>query len=270
MTLVQKRPGGWHINYLGWSGFHIHRVGDQHQFIDPPKGTCFPIQKPICIFITHGHPEHLGGTLDFLRDARVSQPVTVVASQTVCSYLQAQTRQEKVTFSIATPGQFHRQAQSVGFEVFQWQHMPLLPPGVGPAFRHIYQIIRGYRAAWRILKMTMAGPKGAGAMLGYVLHLDDESSVIVYGEGLHRRCRADAVAEIGRRVPGATILVAAEPEDCAELPQLVKASAASEAILYEPHRHWRDVFSLPHADLEALQEAVSRIGVSTNIAHPAR
>ncbi|NOZ42119.1 MAG: hypothetical protein GXP02_02990, partial [Alphaproteobacteria bacterium] len=60
--------------------------------------------------------------------------------------------------------------------------------------------------------------------------------------------------------------VASEPEDFAELPRLIAASGADEAILYEPHRQWRDLFSLPHIDLKALQKAIEDTGISAKIA----
>ena len=159
------------------------------------------------------------------------------------------------------PGQKQDLAPGSSFEVFQWKHMPLLPPGLGAAARHIFHILRHFRAAWRIIRMSLNGPRGPGEMLGYLLRLPEGTNIIIYGEGLHRHSRIEDVATIGRKIPDATLMVATEPEDFAELPQLVVASGAARAVLYEPHRTWRDIFDLPHADLQALQKTMSAAGI---------
>lgn len=258
------------MDYLGWSGFHIHRPGshntDGHElFIDPPKGTSFPHEAAITIFITHGHPEHLGGTIDYLRGISMGQITTIIASDTVCQFLSKECRRTKVDFINVTPGQKHTLVTDISFEVFQWQHMPLLPPGLRAAARHILHILRRLPTAWRIIRMSLHGPKGPGEMLGYLLRLPEGANIIVYGEGLHRRSCTEDVAAIGRKIPGAVLMVASEPEDFAKLPQLVAASGAAQAILYEPHRLWRDMFNLPHADLPALQKEMSAKGILAKI-----
>lgn len=255
----------WTVAYLGWSGFHIRNSKNCHVFIDPPKRTSFPKDTAITIFITHGHPEHLGGTIDCIRQGGAELPITVIASETVCRYLSGECRRGAVDLIDVRPGQKQVLLSDIGFEVFQWQHMPLLPPGLGAAARHIFHILRRFPMAWRIIWMSMRGPKGPGEMLGYLLHLPDGKSIIIYGEGLHRHSRAEDVTAIGRKAHDATLMVASEPEDFSELPQLVAASGAARAILYEPHRLWRDIFDLPHADLQALQRAVSAKGIPTKI-----
>lgn len=263
---VSISSSGWNMDYLGWSGFHIHRSDcDQHLFIDPPKGAAFPAQAHITIFITHGHPEHLGGTLDYLSGINTDQRCTIIASETVCRYLSDVHGRGEVDFKEVKPGQKYELISDVSFEVFQWQHMPLLPPGLAAAARHIYHILRRFRVAWRIIAMSLHGPKGPGTMLGYLLHLSGDANIIVYGEGLHRHSRIEDVAAIGLKATAATMLVASEPEDFADLPQLVSASGAAQAVLYEPHRPWRDIFDLPHADLQALQKTISDSGTTAVI-----
>jgi len=256
----------WKIDYLGWSGFHIHHAGADHIFVDPPKGTAFPRDAEVTIFITHGHPEHLGGILDLIRKGTAGPGVRVMASPTVCRYLARQNLRTDVTFHAVKPGAQKILDPAIGIEVFEWRHMPLLPPGAGAAVRHVLHILRRWPDAWRVIKMSLRGPRGAGKMLGYLLRLKGDRDFIIYGEGLHRRTAIEQVAAIGQRAAGATLLVAAEPEDFAQLPQLVAASGASEAILYEPHRPWRDIFSLPHVDLTALQAAVAAAGVKATVA----
>ena len=251
---------------MGWSGFHIYRPeihGPEslHIYIDPPKGTFFGNEGAITIFITHGHPEHLGGTVDHIREIATEQISTVIASETVCQYLSGECQRDKVRFINVKPGQEQTLVADIGFEVFQWQHMPLLPSGFRAAVRHAFSILRRFRVAWRIIKMSIHGPKGPGEMLGYLLRLPEGVNIIIYGEGLHRHSRVEDVAAIGRKAPGAMLMVASEPEDIAELPQLVVASGAAQAILYEPHRLWRDIFKLPHVDLPALQKKVSALGI---------
>ena len=265
---MRINSSNWNMDYLGWSGFHIYRPHypeNQHFFIDPPKGTSFPEEATITIFITHGHPEHLGGTLDYIKEVPTNQDANIIASTTVCQYLSGECMRSRVNFINVKPGQKYILVPDISFETFQWKHMPLLPPGLRAAAHHVFQILRRFRVAWRIIRMSLHGPKGPGEMLGYLLRLPENTNIIIYGEGLHRHSREEDVKAIGNKATDATIMVATEPEDFAELPQLVAASGAAQAVLYEPHRPWRDIFDLPHADLQALQKTMSAAGVTAKI-----
>ncbi len=259
-------PLAQQMTYLGWSGFQFNISENCHIFIDPPKGTVFSEKADIIIFITHGHPEHLGGTYDHVRTAGQGRDTTIIASRVVSGYLAKKCCRDGVNFITVKAGQKSTLPPDIAFEVFSWRHMPLLPPGFGAAVRHMVHILRGLPLAWRIIRMSLAGPRGAGDMLGYLLRLPGDRNIIIYGEGLHRHTHIGDVRAIGRTAPGATLLVATEPEDIAELPGLVVASGAACAILYEPHRPWRDMFELPHADLPALRKLLSDVGISAGIA----
>jgi len=241
---------GPEITYLGWSGFHMSGPGRSAVYIDPPKGTAFQ-DVPTVVFITHGHPEHLGGVLDLLRCGNASS-TTIVASGVVCRYLRRQCADPGVRFEQVTVGSFFADGTGVRAEVFAWRHMPLLPPGIKPACRHVWRLLRGWRKAMGIIRMMLAGPRRAGEMLGFVLSAGDNMPVIVYGEGLHRRTRLGEVRAVAGAFEQACLLVAVEPEDVAALPWLLRASAARFILLYEPHGNWRDGFGMPRADLRAL------------------
>jgi len=252
------------IDYLGWSGFSIEQKSGPKIFIDPPKGTSFEGEK-IIILITHAHPEHLGGTLDHIRSTGCEKPTIIIASATVCAFFKKQCLNKHVEFITAQPLETLTAVKDCQITPFEWTHMPLLPPGFNAAIRHIWQIIKGYKHTLNILKMSLKGPIGAGTMLGYTLKLADQN-IIIYGEGLHRHCKVEDVTKIGAIAPAATILVASEPEDINELPGLIYASGAFQAILYEPHRPWRDLFGLPRINLRSLQKQVADMGIHARIA----
>jgi hypothetical protein len=255
------------ITYLGWSGFRIRAPGGARIFIDPPKGAQPPEGGTNIILLTHGHPEHLGGALCHLRHGTGAGRTVVVASPALCRYLAARDVARAADFLPAEAGGRLRLADGVDVEVFGWRHMPLLPPGPGAALRHIGRVLAHPRIAWRIVAMAATGP-GAGPLLGFRLRLENGAAVIAYGEGLHRRCALGEPAAIGRRAPGATLLVAAEPEDAHVLPDLIAASGAARALLYEPHAEWRDAFSMPRADLAALRRASESHSVAAHIVLP--
>ncbi|MBT5187026.1 MAG: hypothetical protein HOH19_01690 [Kordiimonadaceae bacterium] len=265
MQSGNKNFSDWKIKYLGWSGFCIHNNDDTHIFIDPPKGTYFPPEVKIIIFITHGHPEHLGGSLDRIKQNVIGGRTRIIASKTIVTYLKGICQCSNVEFFKVKPEQRFILTPYLSFEVFEWQHMPLLPPDFGVAVLYILRILKKFREAWRIIKMSLNGPLGPGRMLGYTLHLLGNKNIIIYGEGLHRQSCVEDISAIGHRVPGATLLVASEPEDTNQLPTLVMASGASEIFLYEPHSPWRDLFSLPHIDLHALKRTLLSKGLNVTI-----
>lgn len=253
------------IKYLGWSGFHIHTPSGENIFIDPPKGTIFP-KTELIIFITHGHPEHIGGTLNFLRDPSTDQKLTIISSKKISSYLREKCKKNNITFVNTHNYDQRVLSPYLSFKSFNWTHMPLLPPGILASLRHILKMIKGFRLAWKIIRKSLNGPLGSGGYLGYILDLKSGPNIIIYGEGLHRHSSLQDVINIGKISPGSTLFVAAEPEDVEILPDLIKASGACSAILYEPHRPWRDIFELPHINLNKLKEVIIETGVDARVA----
>ena len=249
---------GPEITYLGWSGFHMPGQGSSAVYIDPPKGTASQ-DVPTVVFITHGHPEHLGGVLDLVK-TQAAASLTIVGSKAVCAYLKRQCTRPHVRFEPVTAGSFFADGNGVRAEVFTWRHMPLLPPGFMPACRHVWRLLCGWRKAAGIIRMMLTGPRRAGEMLGFVLSVGDDMPVIAYGEGLHRRTRLGEVRAVAGALEKACLLVAVEPEDVAALPWLLRASAARFIRLYEPHGGWRDDFGMPRADLRALAGELRQAG----------
>jgi len=263
---MTDKPCPYAIDYLGWSGFHLHGPGVPSIFIDPPKGTRFPDSGDVFILLTHGHPEHLGGTIDVLNRPHRGGNVTLVASAWLCRYFKRQHPTRGVTLCPARKGEHISLPGDVSISVFSWTHMPLLPPGLGASARHLWKLTRKASTAWQIVRMMMRGPKWAGPMLGYKVEYKGKAVAVAYGEGLHRRCDPGAVAWHCANARRASLLVAVEPEDEDMMPRLLRYAGIGHAVLYAPHKDWRTAFDLPHADLSRLKAVLELTGLSTDIA----
>ncbi|MFC4346813.1 hypothetical protein ACFO5Q_03005 [Kordiimonas lipolytica] len=260
------KPRPYAIEYLGWSGFHLHGPGLPSIFIDPPKGTQFPDSGDIIILLTHGHPEHLGGTIDFLNRSRGRGNVTLVASVWLCRYFGRHYPGADLTLRPATNGEQISLSGNITLSVFGWTHMPLLPPGLAAAACHLWRLIRKAPTAWHIARMMMQGPKWAGPMLGYKIEYKGTAVAVAYGEGLHRRCEPEAVAWHCAGARQASLLAAVEPEDEDMMPRLLRYAGIGHVVLYAPHKGWRTAFGLPQADLPRLKAALEFFGLSAEIA----
>lgn len=256
---------GLKITYLDWSGFRIERQGQAIIFLDPPAKAVLPGDRPLLIFLSHGHPEHLAGTRTYLERMGTDARATIIASAAVCRYLSRHTQASGVVFKPVRPGERLDLGEGCGVDVFRWRHLPLLPPGLMPSVRHVAHLLSNLNLAAKIAWAGVTGPR-AEPMLGFHLCLGGWE-VLAYGEGLHRKC--DNTVE-GRGALGTVALAGVEPGDEAAMAKLIRASAASDTILYQPHAKWRDAFGMPHVDLGALQAALGAQGVTARIAAPDR
>ncbi len=250
------------VEYLGWSGLRMSGpCGDI--WIDPPEGTPFPLDRMVNVLITHGHPEHVGGSLAHLRNPARSGVVRGAAAEPVCRYLRRHATRADDRFDACAPGQ---RFDIAGFtvDVFEWKHMPLLPPGIGPALNHLMMIATRPRLAARIVIAALRGP-WPFPMLGYRLTAPAMPGVLVYGEGLHRRTGTEQVERIRAALPADFLLAAVEPEDAAVLPDLFRRIGAATVGLYEAHRPWREGFGMPLADLDALAATLAGDGMRAMI-----
>jgi len=285
------------VTYLGWSGFRIDRPDGSLLLIDPPAGVSIPADRPLLVFITHGHPEHLGGVRAFLdhvpgnarrehgldssfvarsfrkpgstfrerapADASPA-PITVCASADIACYLSRRSRRPCVTFVNAREDERATLADGVDVEIFRWKHLPLLPPGgVVPAAAHLLALASRPLLAARIVRAGIAGPR-PDPMLGFRIIAGD-IRILAYGEGLHRLCAPAEAAREARGCEGGTLLAAVEPEDAGYLSDLICAAKPGRVFLYEPHARWRDAFQMPRADLCALAAVLRRRGIETII-----
>jgi hypothetical protein len=263
------RLGGVGLDYLGWSGFRLAAPGGGTILLDPPAGAAIGGSAPLTLLLTHGHPEHVAGSLDYLRWDGDGTSATVLASPAVCRHLERRARRRGVAFRPVRPGERVRLGGGDSVDVFGWRHLPLLPPGLSAKVGHVARLASRPGLAARIALAGVAGPP-AGEMLGFRLDLGGQL-VVAYGEGLHRRCPAAEAAMHCCRPSGALlllVLLAVEPEDQECLPELLLAAGAGTAVLYEPHARWRAAFGMPRADLPGLRRALEAVGIRATIAEP--
>jgi hypothetical protein len=253
------------LEYLGWSGLRVAGPGDG-LCIDPPEGTAMPLDRTLHVLITHGHPEHVGGTLAHLRNPARSGPVRGAAAAPICRYLRRHAARADDRFHACAPGE---RFDIAGFriDVFEWKHMPLLPPGIGPALHRLKMIAARPRLAARIVLAGLRGP-WPFPMLGFRLTAPACPSILVYGEGLHRRTDTAQVERIRAALPADFLLAAVEPEDADVLPDLFRRIGATTVGLYEAHRPWREAFGMPLADLDALAATLASDGMRAVIFRP--
>lgn len=249
--------------WLGWSGFRIDGPGGAALYIDPPAGTTFAPDRAAYILITHGHPEHVEGTLAHLRDPARRQPVEVAAGAGVCRHLRRHARHPADRLRVCAP-QEHFGLAGFGVDVFAWHHMPLLPPGLGPKLAHLRALASRPVRALRIVLDGIRGP-WPFPMLGFRIASPAGQRLLVYGEGLHRMADAEVVAAVGRSLPADVLLAAVEPEDIGALPELIARAGAPQVALYEAHRPWREGFDMPLADLDALAATLARAGRNVRV-----
>jgi len=261
-----SEAGAVRLTWLGWSGFRLDAPGAAALYVDPPGGTHFAPERPAHILITHGHPEHVQGTLDHVRDPERRAAVVVAAGAGVCRRLRACARQEADRFLVCAP-QWRFELGGFDIDVFSWRHMPLLPPGWDAKLRHLRALASRPGLAARVLLAGLRGP-WPWPMLGFRVARPGCPRILVYGEGLHRHAGAQAVAYVSRLLPADLLLAAVEPEDVDDLPDLVAHIDTPDVALYQAHQPWREAFGMPLADLDELAAVLALAGRRTIVFRP--
>jgi hypothetical protein len=198
--------------------------------------------------LTHGHPEHCGSMRRFLSSANAPLVAThLVSSAPVVDH---------VTRGIALPAaNAHRvkagervSIDGASIAVFEWRHMPLLPPGARAKASYAAHVlsrpIEFARVASSGLRLPMRAP-----MLGFHITFPDGRSVLNYAEGLHRLTDPREAESVASRLPADVLMFAVEPDDVDAIPRWIEMLRPAEVFLYEAHRPWREVFGLPYVDL---------------------
>ncbi|HWB68944.1 MAG TPA: MBL fold metallo-hydrolase [Solirubrobacterales bacterium] len=241
------------IRYLGWSGVVLVGAGGVVA-IDPfgegarwdalPEGT-----TAICL--THGHPEHCGSARALLVKAEAQR---LASTHLVSS---PQVTRHVAPGRLLAPERVHAVAarqrlriDSLRVSTFAWSHLPLLPPeSLRAKAGYAASLLRHPVAAARIglagARLPLRAP-----YLGFHVTFADGRTVLNYAEGLHRMTDPGEVSAVADRLAAATLLFAVEPEDVEAIPRWLDVLRPREAVLYEAHRPWRELFGLPHLDLE--------------------
>lgn len=242
------------VQYFGWSGIAVKQddalVGFD-LFGDAVTWDALGDARVITFCLTHGHPEHVGSLRGFLagptaQDRRAR--IHVVSSPKVLDYIN---RGELVPASNVHRINAGEQVtiEDLRISAFAWRHESLLPPGLQTKASYVARLVRHPVTLGRIGIAGLRKPLGAPT-LGYHVIFSDGSAVLNYSEGLHRHTDADEVASVARELPAGTVLFGVEPEDTDVLPRWIEMLQPKTACLYEPHRPWRDIFGLPHVDLD--------------------
>jgi len=254
------------LRYLGWSGFVIgaRHSGAARFVIDPPRGADLSEPDglgdgPVCLMISHGHPEHVEGAADFLAQSR-PRPADIIASRALCRYLRRRSAQASDRFHPCAPGDRLEVGGGV-VDVFAWRHMPHLPPERHFARAHLAGLARRPGLAARIAWASLIGPAWT-PMLGFRLTLPGGLRIMNYGEGLHRLLDEDEARRLSARLPADLLLAAIEPEDLTVYARLCRATGAARIAPFEAHGPWRDAFGLGRVDLEKLHQSLEEAGLN--------
>jgi hypothetical protein len=249
------------LRYFGWSGVTIWHQGlliGFDLFGEEVSWQRLNAFSTAILCVTHGHPEHCG-SLRQLLEAPEGVPhlakTHLVSSAAVVRYLAS---------SGSVPAErCHPVEASACFDVaqtqitaFQWNHMPLLPPGLLPKAEYLT------RLAARPLDLLRIGLNGLrlpanAPTLGWHVKFPDGRTVLNYAEGLHRLTMPGEVQAVARQLPAETLIFAVEPEDVGLIPRWVEMLQPSTVFVYEAHRPWRELFGLPYLDLDAFAEKLA-------------
>lgn len=172
-----------HMTYLGWSGFRLSWSGGPQVVVDTPDVAGLDRERETWLLLSHGHSEHVAGTLKYLADTTRVAPVTVLASPPVCRYLKCRYSRTDDRFIPCSPGDV-KTLSDLRIDVFGWQHMPLLPSGLRPALRYLFHLVRHLDFTLKILRDDLKVMR-VGPMLGFRLVPKKGSRLLLYSEGLH-------------------------------------------------------------------------------------
>ncbi len=253
------------LSYQGWSGCVVRTPALSFAtplVFDPaPDLEIEPIET--MLLVTHGHFEHVQGALAHLRRAPRA-PVTVIASTTLCRWLERRSKHPGDRFVAVSAGS-RLEAGGWNVRVFEWEHMPLLPPGAGPAARYLFKLMKHPRG---LAKMALGGATGPRfkPMLGYCVQAKGSKEWLVYyGEGVHRCTSREQLRAVLDNDPVDTLVFGAEPEDAAALPELLAGHRVAKMFAFEPHRPWRAEFHLPQLDVAGLAARLRAKGIDARL-----
>lgn len=249
------------VRYYGWSGLAITCAGATAAvdlFGEAVSWETLP-PGPLALCVTHGHPEHCGQLRELLVHAPPTrlEAVHVVSSSAVIDHLMRDgavpaERAHRLLPGDCTP------AGAVVIDAFSWRHLPLLPPeSLAAKGAYASSLLRHPLAAFGIglsaLRLPMRAP-----CLGFRLTFADGQSVLVYAEGLHRLTNPAGVERVATELWAGTVAVAVEPEDTQAIPRWLEILRPHELLIYEAHRPWRELFGLPHVELDRYAEELRR------------
>ncbi len=249
------------IQYFGWSAITLQYGGVQVGFDlygEDVSWDALDSNLPKLFCLTHGHPEHAGSLQSFLEspEARPHLPnVHLISSAEVIRHINRNgiLASENVHpvgdgDSVAVAG--------VVVTVFQWVHMPLLPPGLREKTEYLFQLLTHPIQLVRIGMLGLSLPMNA-PQLGFHIAYPDGTSALNYSEGMHRLTNAAEVERVARNHPADTLLFAVEPDDAEAIPRWVELLKPKGVYIYEAHRPWRDMFHLPFIDLDSFAQQMS-------------
>ncbi|GAX62220.1 Zn-dependent hydrolase of the beta-lactamase fold [Candidatus Scalindua japonica] len=234
------------MTYLGWSGFRFSCSDGPQIFVDPPDTTGIDNEREAWFLLSHGHSEHVAGTANYLTDLSRVAPVTVLASPTICRYLERRHGRKGDRFISSLPGDV-KTLPGLRIDVFSWQHMPLLPSGFKSRIRYLFRLVQRLDFTLKVLRSGLKLIK-VGPMLGFRLIPKSGPRLLLYSEGLHKYADRMEIKETGQLLSAELILFAVRPEDVQVIPDLLSTLGSSVAVPYEAHKYWRRGFGLPVVD----------------------
>ena len=250
------------IRYLGWSGVAVAGASGSvavDPFGDAAGWKALPAGA-LTICLTHGHPEHCGSARALLAGAEPQRLAStdVISSSPVVRHVARGGRLDGRHVHPTQAGERVRLGE-LQVSTFAWRHLPLLPPeSLAAKLHYASQLLRRPGPALGIAATSIRLPMRA-PYLGFHLSFDDGRTLLDYAEGLHRLTDPAEVAAVAERLPAETLLFAVEPEDVDAIPRWVEMLRPQTAVIYEAHRPWRELFQLPHLELDGYAEQLGRL-----------